>query len=131
MLNRHYPEATVMETYRIYEFTFFLELSGHLLGGSITDVHRSGDDESLPYQSSDTEPEHHNSDADHGCSTRLEPDTVKELDSYCATTYPEYGLLLFRYKKEKRIAKRSKDVRCFPPLSKWIPTLGLPSPSLR
>ena len=101
-----------------------MELSGHLPGGSITDVHGSRDDESLLYQSSDTETEHHNSDANHGCSTRLEPDTVKELDSYYATTYPQYGHLLSRYKKEKRIAKRSKDVRCFPPLSKWIPTSG-------
>lgn len=126
VLNRRYPEATVMATYRIYEFTFFLELSGHLPIGSTTDVHGSGEDESLPHQPSDAETEHHNSDANHGCSSRLEPDAVKDLDSYYATTYPEYGHLLSRYKKEKCIAKRNKDIRCFPPLSKWIPTSGPP-----
>ena len=49
VLNRRYPEATIMETYRIYELTFFLEMSGHLPGGSIVDVH--GDDESMQHPS--------------------------------------------------------------------------------
>ena len=57
------------------------------------------------------EMEHHiTSDANHGCSTRLEPVSVKELDSYYTTTYPEYSHLPSRYKKEKRIVKRNKDV---------------------
>lgn len=122
VLNRRYPEATVMETYRIYELTFFLEMSGRLPGGSIVDVH--GDDESMQHPSGDTDSEKLDGDAmaNHGYSSHLEPDTVKELDSFYAKLYPEYGHLLSRYIKDKHSAERRDNTQHFPPLSRWIPS---------
>ena len=122
VLNRRYPEATVMETYRIYKLTFFLEMSGRLPGGSIVDVH--GDDESMQHPSGDTDSEKLDGDAmaNHGYSSHLEPDAVKELDSFYAKLYPEYGHLLSRYIKDKHSAERRDNTQYFPPLSRWIPS---------
>ena len=37
--NRHYPESTVLETYRYYEWASFLQMSGHVPEQSITILH--------------------------------------------------------------------------------------------
>ena len=110
-----------MKTYHIYELTFFLEMSGRLPSGSIVDVH--GDDESMQHPSDDTDSEKLDSDAmaNHGYSSHLKQDAVKELDSFYAKLYPEYGHLLSRYVKDKRCVERRYSIQHFPPLSVWIP----------
>ena len=38
VLNRRYPESTVMETYRLYEWTYFLEIAGEIPHGATIDI---------------------------------------------------------------------------------------------
>ena len=74
VLNRRFPEATVLESYRLYEMGFHLQLSGQLLFGATVDV--------LSDPVSDTEDEDYSQTAcvqTKGCISILEADQLEEL----------------------------------------------------
>ena len=73
VLNRRFPEATVIESYRLYEMGFHLQLSGQLPFGATVDV--------LSDPVSDTEDENYSQTArvQKGCISILEADQLEEL----------------------------------------------------
>ena len=74
VLNRRFREATVIESYRLYEMGFHLQLSGQLPFGATVDV--------LSYPVSDTEDENYSQTAcvqTKGCISILEADQLEEL----------------------------------------------------
>ena len=74
VLNRRFPEATVIESYRLYEMGFHLQLSGQLPFGATVDV--------LSDPVSDTEDENYSQTAcvqTKGCISILEADQLEEL----------------------------------------------------
>jgi hypothetical protein len=74
VLNRRFPEATVMESYRLYEMGFYLQLSGQLPFGATVDV--------LSEPVTDTECEDHSQTTSvpmKGCISILEADQFEEL----------------------------------------------------
>lgn len=123
ILNRRFPEASVMETYRLFEFAFFLQLSGQLPSGSTTDFSPTStseleeDSEGFNELCMDVPPVR-------GYSATLDQCLVKDLTSCYKNTYPEYACLLSRYKKEKREAKKRHKVSDFPSISQWSPQSG-------
>ena len=44
VLNRRYPEPTVMASYRLFELSFFLQMSGQLPEGALSGITFSVDD---------------------------------------------------------------------------------------
>ena len=51
VLNRRYPESTVLETYRLHEFSSFLHISGQLPDNGIVELTEEGDQESSTSES--------------------------------------------------------------------------------
>lgn len=82
VLNRRFPEATVMESYRLYEIGFHMQLSGQLPFGAIVDV------SSEPL--TDTEDENHLQTVcaqTKGCITNLEQAQLNDLKVLYRSTY--------------------------------------------
>ena len=125
ILNRRFPESNVMETYRIFEFTFFLQISGQLPSGSTTDIstQTTFENENEGVQASEVLCME-DIPREHGSSAVLESSSVKDLISFYCSMYPEYAQLLSRYKKEKSRTKRKGRVEHYPPLSQWSPEDG-------
>ena len=109
ILNRRYPEATVIETYRLSEWANFMELCGHLSEGTIADI----------------QPESNNYDY---CPTflpiiimSLTEELMDDLRHYYSTTIPEYSELRVQYEREKKQAKVAHRLKQFPEMTEWVP----------
>ena len=88
VLNRRHPEATVLETYRLYELSFHLQLTNQLPIGATVDISAYADD------SSSTSDDIHETDQqsglhNHGSSSILTPKHIEELRRMYTCTYPE------------------------------------------
>lgn len=82
VLNRRYPESTVIETYRLYELSFYLQLSGQLPPNSVADLADSVDDsEQIEDQLSRS--------VRQGRPFILDPDLVEELRHLYESAYPD------------------------------------------
>lgn len=101
ILNRRYPESTVIETYRLYEMGFYLQVTKQLPTGATIDIgtytsecEQNGVDENL-----------HNGYRGCGYQTILDPSHVSDLNRLYMHTYREYRNAVIEYEKgtaEKR-----------------------------
>lgn len=109
--SRRYPESIVLESYRLFEFTFFLQISKKLPEEACKQIAFISNDEN----------EVHTLD---NCGI-LDADEVKALDSLYKITDPEYVSLNYVYENEKKKARKDHRLRKFPPLSQWLPESDL------
>lgn len=107
VLNRRYPESTVIETYRLSEWASFMEVSKQLEQGA-TGVYSA----TLSDEESD----------DNKHDYFLTDEVLADLRCYYVSSMPEYEQLLKLYEQEKRCAKSSHHLRKFPSFSEWQPT---------
>ena len=109
-LNRRYPEATVTETYRLHEWTNFLQITDQLPQGCLTDM---GDD---------NEPmETHVSSSVECC---LDSTQHEELIAYYTSQISSYSSLCERYETERNKAAKRQQLKRFPAMSDWKPSTG-------
>ena len=111
VLNRRYPESTVLETYRLHEFSSFLQISGQLPDNGIVELTEEGDQES-----STSESVHLRRKA-----LCLNQSHWKAVDTFYKCTEPKYRNLYSRYEAEKRKAKTHRPKKQFPQISQWTP----------
>lgn len=89
VLNRRYPEATVLETYRLYELSFHLQLTNQLPIGATVDISAFTDDNT----SDDIEDNNQqNSLHNHGSPSILSLMHIEELHRLYVRTYPELNI---------------------------------------
>ena len=82
VLNRRYPESTVIETYRLHELSFYLKLTGQLPSNSVADLADSVDDsEQVEDQPSIS--------LGPGRPYVLDPDLVEELHQVYESAFPD------------------------------------------
>ena len=103
VLNRRYPESTVVETYRLTEWAHFLELSEELPAGTLT---RDSDD----------------SEVLHVLQLTLSEDIMEHLRNHYLTEHPQYKDLMDEYTKEKERAKTKHRLKQFPAMAEWTPS---------
>ena len=122
VLNRRYPEATVLATYRVFELTHFLELSGQL--PCIYPNKTLTEDVSYmlmqPVDSSDDRDTYMSLHVQ-AFTQELDCTKLRELDVYYQKTDTQYSELINVYKTEKAFAKKSHSLMKFPPLNLWLP----------
>ena len=119
VLNRRYPESTVLETYRLHEFTSFLQISGQLPENAIVEFIEG---------STEGDQESNTNESDHSYRKifSLNPSHWKENDTFYKCIEPEYQNIHSRYETEKQKAKTHRTMKQFPPLSQWTPKDGHP-----
>ena len=130
VLNHRYPESNVMETYRVYEFAFFLQTSGRLPVGATTDIGGDtvcNDDcvECVTSTGIDSTMSYDTVSKSHGSEAVLEPHVMEELHLYYQRTCTTYNQIISSYNQEKE-GNNSTSKKSFPPLSEWVPANGLP-----
>ena len=112
VLNRRFPEATVLQTYRVFELSFFLQISGQLTiagrNASVNDLN------SFLVESG--EPEH-----EEALTSHLDETKMKDLDDYYRRIDNHYSALIDAYEHERDAAKKSHHLRVFPPMNLWNP----------
>lgn len=109
--NRRYPEATVIETYRLYDWAHHLKVSGQL------------PENALPYP---TEPALSGDLIANSVHSSLNEAELAYLNKYYQESLPVYKDLCLRYEKEKGKAKTEHRLRRFPAMNSWLPACGLP-----
>lgn len=113
VLNRRYPEATVVATYRLCEWANFLELSGQFPEGTLSYIQRA---------ESDVSP-----DIVQPTSTiSLAEEVMEHVHFYYCAELPEYKKLTGQYQEEKGRARSAHQLRQFPKMSEWMPQYSLP-----
>lgn len=105
VLNRRFPESTVIETYRLTEWAHFMELSGELPEGILQ----------LSCSDSDFPP---------ASNFLLSEDIMVHLKSHYVIAEPQFSVLMDRYKKDKDRAKRKHQLKQFPSVGEWTPRSG-------
>ena len=106
--NRRFPEATVIETYRLYKWAHFLQQNGYL-----------PDNAMLRPDSTD--------DIDHTstqCTTELDTDAFQHLQQYYRETNSQYNALCKRYEHDRRRARVRHKLKEFPAMQSWQPKSG-------
>ena len=105
---RRYPEATVIETYRIYEWFICLNMAGKLPNSfsSIFDWSEKEDDDKLG----------------RSCTASLNDEQVVHIQHFYRQTNADYDSLCHRYSEERSKAMKRHKLRCFPPMDKWTPS---------
>ena len=104
--NRRHPETTVLESYRLFELSSFLQLSGKLpqdAAADLTDIYQPSE-ESVSVSSSQC--------------TLLNEEQLFHLEIFYRMVDSDYKALLSAYEKDKDHASCIED---FPPLSCWQP----------
>lgn len=106
--NRRYPEATVLESYRLFELSSFMQLSGKLPQDVAADFNdicdaSNGMSSASKYQ----------------CTCKLlSPEELSHLNDYYRKTDLDYQALVQAYEKDKLKSKHSSS---FPSLFHWQP----------
>ena len=110
--NRRYPEATVMETYRIYEWFIRLSMSGKLptTFSSIFDWSEEGGDDILQRSSLGS----------------LDDSQLSHIQQYYRQINTDYDSLCNRYFGEREKARKRHELRYFPSMEEWTPSIGSP-----
>lgn len=106
VLNRRYPESTVLETYRLTEWTNFMNLSGQLKEATVT------------LQAADLEDCHVIQETGH---IRLAEEHMEFVRQYYIAKLPQFSELCDQYKMEKDKAKVYHQLKTFPAMSEWMP----------
>ena len=106
--NRRYPEATVVETYRLYEWAHFIQVTGHLPQEALVHPDSVEGIDCKPIQT----------------TTQLAPDEADHLHMYYQGAIPEYKALCSRYQEERRKARARHRLKQFPAMSSWMPVTG-------
>ncbi len=117
VMNRRFPEATVIETYRLSELANFMDMSGQLPTGSLT-IPSDTDEESLA--------EEQGSPPLQGQGTVLSVSQLQHLDEYYQQYVPEYRTIVMRYREDRRRARINRQLKSFPSIKEWSPVNGLP-----
>lgn len=115
VLNRRFPEATVLETYRVFELMHFLQISGQLPSPH-TNNPLYEDLNGMLVGSSSASGERE-SDHSHTVLT-LDSTKLRELDAFYLKAD---GTLVAAYNSEKKLAKTLHRLKAFPPLELWLP----------
>ena len=120
VLNKRYPESTVIETYRLCEWANFMEVSGQLTEGATSMLLCFSDQENgtLFHVEGDvdkTEEEY-----------VLTDEELEELKLHYINSVPEYNELFEQYKKERERSKVSHHLRSFPRFCEWQPEHSCP-----
>ena len=110
VLNRRFPESTVVETYRLTEWANFMELSGQLHAGTLP-----GDNGVSDYPIT--------SDNKHFV---LSEDIMETLRSHYMSEIPQLRELMKRYSKERERATVKHQLKQFPSVAEWMPDHGPP-----
>lgn len=114
VLNRRYPESTVVETYRLSEWAHFMQVSGQLPDGAITVA--------VDLALSVAVVQEYTSDA----NFKLTDEQLQQVQSHYCSEIPEYKQMCQRYKQERKQAQTYHHIKRFPELSKWEPNHGPP-----
>ena len=109
VLNRRYPEATAVETYRLYEWAHSLEIAGQLPNKALLDP---------------TSPEELENTSDSMSAIVLTASQVDKLKQYYQKTLSSFRELCERYEEERRKARVRHQFRSFPDMSDWTPDYG-------
>lgn len=104
--NKRYPESTVVETYRVYEWAVHLQMSGQLPAGSIL----ATDTMALNMKELATTDE------------AIDDIKLVYLQKYYEVTLPAYAHLCKRYLHEKSKAKNLHQLKNFPSMGNWTPS---------
>ena len=106
--NRRYPEATVLETYRLFNFAYILQMSGQLPENAVLhpDVSEYVDSTLTKVQ--------------------LGVEDMANLKQHYEDSIPQYKELCQCYNTERKKAKAEHRLRCFPEMATWIPAAGSP-----
>lgn len=110
--NRRYPENTVLESYRLFELSFFMQLCGKLPQDTaidLTDLYKPSEE---PSTDSYSKP------------AFLTEEQLFHLDIFYKTVDLDYKTLVTCYESEKKKAGHSPHFENFPPLSHWQPENG-------
>lgn len=91
-----------MATYRLFEFSSFLELTGQLPSGCIAN------EECMVNK-------------DDSILKTLENTQFNAMINYYQEIYPQYGAFCKLYEEEKEPAKSKHTLRNFPEMSNWLP----------
>lgn len=108
--NKQYPEATVVETYRLFEWAHYSQIFGHLPDNAI--LHPG-----------DTAVAENTIRLKVG---QLTTDQVAHLKRHYRSVMPQFNDLCLRYESEKRKARVRHKIRQFPAMPCWTPTSGSP-----
>lgn len=106
--NRRYPELTVVETYRLYEWAHSLQISGDLPDNALLHLNDTEQVDSTAVQ----------------VSTELSSDQFLHLQHHYQETVPLYKNLCSRYETARKRAQVRHELRKFPSMSCWTPTTG-------
>ena len=117
VLNRRFPEATVLQTYRVFELTFFLQVSGQVSIPS--SVEKSPSTSDLLSFLVDLESEGRGNEQ--ATISTLEGAKLTHLDYFYRKTDKDYSALLDAYTQEQDAARRAHCLKVFPPLHLWTP----------
>ena len=116
ILNRRYPEATVVETYRLSEWAFFMELSGHFSEGTLSCTGiLSTNDELLSSSPDCVQP----------TVSLRNLEVMEHLHLYYCTELPQYKEIAEQYEKERDRARVAHELNQFPEKSEWVPRYSL------
>lgn len=130
--NKRFPESTVIVTYRLSEWASFMQLSGQLPEKSTSTM-----DQWLP----DQQPEDDDSLTSVNASDlqlnkgstpiELTTEQVQQLECYYLSAIAEYRKLTEQYARERQQAKVHHQLRRFPDMSHWVPSVGHPLTQLQ
>ena len=109
--NRRYPENTVLESYRLFELSFAMQLCGKLPQDTAVDIDLTDLYEPSEEPSSDSFSKH----------AFLTEEQHFHLDMYYRRVDSDYKNLVTCYESEKKKSDHSSPLEDFPPLSRWQP----------
>ena len=109
-LNRRYPESTVIETYRLHEWTHFLQITHQLPQGCLTDMNDENEPVEKPGSSR--------------VECYLDSTQHKELTAYYASQNSSYLSLCKRYERERNKAAKRHQLKRFIAISDYKPSTG-------
>lgn len=109
--NRKHPEATVLESYRLFELSSFMQLSGKLPLDAAVDL------------ADIDEPSDGMSSASNYQYTLLSQEQLSCLDNYYRMMDLDYKALISVYERDKEKASHSSCIEDFPSLSNWQPEI--------
>lgn len=108
VLNKRYPESTVIETYRLFEATSFLHISKQLPTSATPDVELDCEQDEVNEKEK----------VEEIVTVSLMKEQLKNLDRYYQDDIPDYSALIKRYNKEKAANNKITALR------EWTPSSG-------
>ena len=106
--NRRFPEATVIETYQLYEWAHYLQQTGYLPDNVVLRPDSTNDIDHASIQG----------------TTELDTDAFQHLQQYYRETNSQYNALCKRYEHDKKRARVRHKLKEFPAMQSWQPKSG-------